>query len=437
MLAAGGKGHKVLVVGSGGREHALAWKLAQSEECESLYCAPGSPGTAAEPGIENVAVDVSNNQAVVDFCKAKGIDLVMVGPEAPLVAGLVDALDAAGVRAFGPSAAAAQLEGSKKFMKDLCKKYDIPTAAYESFTDPAAAKRYIRQQGAPIVVKTSGLAAGKGVIVAASVEEACAAVDSMLVEGVFGDAGNEVVVEEFLDGEEASFFALIDGEAAVALASAQDHKAVGDGDTGPNTGGMGAYSPAPVVTPEIEKQVMEDIVYPTAKAMVSEGIPFRGVLFAGLMIKNGKAKLLEHNVRFGDPECQGLMARLDSDLLPVLVAACDGRLDQVSLRWRPEASLTVVMAAKGYPGAYKKGTVIRGLEKVKTAKVFHAGTATNAAGDVVANGGRVLGVTALGADVAEAQRLAYEGVGAVDWEDGFWRGDIGWRAVERLRAARR
>lgn len=348
----------------------------------------------------------------------------------------MDDLSAAGVRAFGPSAAAARLEGSKQFMKDVCKKYNIPTAAYETFTDAGAAKDYVRAQGAPIVVKASGLAAGKGVVVASTVDEACAAVDMMLLDKAFGDAGSKVVVEEFLDGEEASFFALVDGESAVALASAQDHKAVGDGDTGPNTGGMGAYSPAPVVTPEIEAQVMEEIVLRTAKAMVAEGAPFRGVLFAGLMIKGGRAKLLEHNVRFGDPECQGLMARLDSDLLPALLAACDGRLGEAELRWKDEAALTVVMAAKGYPGPYKKGTPIRGLDRVKTAKVFHAGTSAGPGGGVVASGGRVLGVTALGKDVAEAQARAYEGVAAVDWEDGFWRTDIGYRAVARLKGGK-
>ncbi|KAF8063074.1 CRNKL1 [Scenedesmus sp. PABB004] len=428
----------VLLVGSGGREHALAWKLAQSELCGTLYAAPGNPGIAAEPKVsaDAAGLDVSDHAAVAAFCKAHGVGLVVVGPEAPLVAGLADDLAAAGVRAFGPSAAAARLEGSKSFMKDLCAKHGIPTAGYAVFTDPEAAKAYVRAAGAPIVVKASGLAAGKGVIVAASVDEACAAVDDMLVGAVFGDAGSQVVIEEFLDGEEASFFALVDGEDAVALASAQDHKAAGDGDTGPNTGGMGAYSPAPVVTPEIEAQVMADIVLPTARAMVAEGCPFRGVLFAGLMIKDGRAKLLEHNVRFGDPECQGLMARLDSDLLAALLQACDGRLRDVSLRWSPRASLTVVMAAKGYPGAYAKGTPI-GLPPAGGvpggAKVFHAGTALDGGGRLVAAGGRVLGVTALGDDVAAAQAAAYAGVAGVAWDDAYYRTDIGWRAVARLK----
>lgn len=381
----------------------------------------------------NAAIDITNNQAVVDFCKANNVEVVLVGPEAPLVAGLADDLQQQGIKAFGPSAAAAELEGSKSFMKDICRKYNIPTAAYEKFTDAAAAKKFIEQTGAPIVVKASGLAAGKGVVVAQTLEEAYAAVDAMLVEGVFGSAGSEVVVEEFLDGEEASFFAIIDGDQVVALASAQDHKAVGDGDTGPNTGGMGAYSPAPVVTAEIEEQVMREIVEPTAKAMLAEGRPFRGVLFAGLMIKDGKAKLLEHNVRFGDPECQGLMARLDSDLLDAVIKACEGRLSEVQLKWRPEAALTVVMAANGYPGSYKKGTPIRNLDKVTTAKVFHAGTSRASSGEVVANGGRVLGITAIGKDVAEAQAKAYQAVAEIDWEDAYYRKDIGWRAIARLK----
>ncbi|WIA40335.1 hypothetical protein OEZ86_013702 [Tetradesmus obliquus] len=433
LVAAALQETNVLLIGNGGREHALAWKLSQSELCKKLFLAPGNPGTAAEPKVQNIPLDTADHESVVEFCRAYDVGLVMIGPEAPLVAGLADDIAAAGIRAFGPSAAAAQLEGSKKFMKDVCKKYNIPTAAYETFTEPNAAKEYIRQQGAPIVVKASGLAAGKGVIVAQSVEEACQAVDDMLVGAMFGEAGSQVVVEEFLDGEEASFFALVDGPNAVALASAQDHKAVGDGDTGPNTGGMGAYSPAPVVTPEIEAQVMDEIVLRTAEAMVSEGCPFRGVLFAGLMIKNGKAKLLEHNVRFGDPECQGLMARLDSDLLAALMQACDGELSSVKLSWKPEAALTVVMAAAGYPGSYKKGTPINNTDAVSTAKVFHAGTALDASGQLVASGGRVLGVTALGKDVAAAQEAAYEGVKAIDWADSYYRKDIGWRAVARLK----
>lgn len=359
---------------------------------------------------------------------------VLVGPEQPLVEGLVDSLAAAGVTAFGPSAAAAQLEGSKAFMKGLLRKYDIPSAGYGVFTAPADAKAFIRAHGAPIVVKTSGLAAGKGVIVAASEEEACAAVDFMLVEGGFGEAGREIVIEEFLGGEEASFFALIDGETCIPLVGAQDHKAVGDGDTGPNTGGMGSYSPAPVLTPSLQDQVMREIIVPTARGMAAEGTPFRGVLFAGLMIEDGRAKLLEHNVRFGDPECQSLMVRLQSDLLGALTATLRG--EDVALEWAPEPSLTVVVAAKGYPGSYAKSRPIYGLEGVTGAKVFHAGTAL-LDGQVVSAGGRVLGVTATGVDVMEAQRKAYAAVDQIDFADGFCRRDIGWRAVERMKGALR
>ncbi|EFJ51688.1 hypothetical protein VOLCADRAFT_79479 [Volvox carteri f. nagariensis] len=435
----------VLVIGSGGREHSLAWKLSQSPICNHLFCAPGNPGTETEPNVTNVGIDVANHQKVVQFCRERDVRLVVVGPEVPLVAGLADDMQAAGIPTWGPSARAAQLEGSKAFMKDICRKYDIPTAAYEKFTDPARAKSFIKHLGAPIVVKASGLAAGKGVVVARTVEEAYQAVDDMLVHKVFGGAGDELVIEEFLDGEEVSFFALVDGEAAIPLVSAQDHKAVGDGDTGPNTGGMGAYSPAPVMNEAIFKQVMDEIIYRTARGMAAEGAPFRGTLFAGLMIKDGKvgcAKLLEHNVRFGDPECQGLMARCDSDLTEALLRATQGKLDDVNLMWKPEAALTVVMAANGYPGKHLKGSVIRGLDRVTTAKVapaaavqvFHAGTARNTAGEVVSNGGRVLNVTALGKDVAEAQARAYEAVKQIEWADAYYRSDIGWRAVARLKA---
>lgn len=426
----------VLVVGTGGREHSIAWKLAQSRRCDTLYCAPGNAGISLEPNITTVPdLKVEDHVAVIDFCKDKGVGLVVIGPEAPLVAGLADDLGAAGIPTFGPSKGAAELEGSKAFMKDLCKKYNIPTAAYERFTDPAAAKAYVQTQGAPIVVKTDGLAAGKGVILCDTVAQAEEAIDFMLVEEGFGSAGGEIVIEEFLTGEEASFFALLDGEDAIPLMSAQDHKAVGDGDTGPNTGGMGAYSPAPVVTPEIAAEVMETIVLPTARGMVSEGRPYRGVLFAGLMIEDGKVKLLEHNVRFGDPECQGLMMRLESDLLEVLIAACSGKLDTVKdLQWSEQTVLTVVMAANGYPGSYSKGTVIRDLDKAASAKVFHAGTAWDG-DDIVAVGGRVLGVTALGDDVLDAQTKAYQAVDAIHWPEGFCRRDIGWRAVARLKEA--
>ena len=422
----------VLVIGSGGREHALAWKMAQSTSCDEMYVAPGNAGTQLEPNMTTLPnLNPSNHKAVIDFCKEKKVGFVVVGPEQPLVEGLVDSLTAAGITAFGPSAAAAQLEGSKAFMKNLLRKYNIPTATYEVFDNPTDAKAFIRAHGAPIVVKTSGLAAGKGVIVAQTVEEACVAVDDMLINGTFGEAGSLIVIEEFLSGEEASFFALIDGETCIPLVGAQDHKAVGDGDTGPNTGGMGSYSPAPVLTPELQEQVMRDLIYPTARGMVAEGTPFRGVLFAGLMIdSSGKAKLLEHNVRFGDPECQSLMVRLQSDLLEALQGALRG--EAVPLSWDPSPSLTVVLAAKGYPGAYGKGCVIEGLENVTGAKVFHAGTAMKD-GKVVSSGGRVLGVTALGSDVAEAQAKAYAAVDQIDYADGFCRRDIGWRAVARLR----
>jgi phosphoribosylamine--glycine ligase len=421
---------RILVVGGGGREHALCWAIAASPLCEALYCAPGNAGIAQEAECVPVAAD--DVAALTRFAADNAIDLVVVGPEAPLVAGLVDRLEAAGIQAFGPSAAAARLEGSKGFAKDLFRKYGIPTAAYGRFTDADAAKAYIRAHEGPVVVKADGLAAGKGVILAGSEAEALASVDAMMAERRFGAAGAEVVVEERLEGEEASVFALVDGTAALPLASAQDHKAVGDGDTGPNTGGMGAYSPAPAVTAAVEAEVMERIIRPTVAAMAAEGRPFRGVLYAGLMITADGPKVLEYNVRFGDPECQALLMRLKSDLLPALAAAADGVLGSFDLRWHTETALTVVMAAKGYPGAYAKGSVIGGLERAAAmphVKVFHAGTARDGAGRVVAAGGRVLGVTALGADVAEAQRRAYAAVDAIDWPEGFCRRDIGWRAI--------
>jgi phosphoribosylamine--glycine ligase len=435
---------KVLVVGSGGREHALCWKLAASPDSTTLFCAPGNAGIAAVARCVAIAAD--DIDALVGFALGEQIDLVVVGPEAPLVLGLVDRLEAAGIKAFGPSAAAAALEGSKGFMKDLCARHGIRTAAYGRFADAAAARAFVRDKGAPIVVKADGLAAGKGVTVARTVEEALAAIDEVLVAGRFGAAGAEVLIEEFLDGEEASLFALVDGERARLLAAAQDHKAAYDGDTGPNTGGMGAYSPTPVVTPELAQQVMAEIVAPTVAAMAAEGRPFKGVLFAGLMIvagKNGPVPyLLEYNVRFGDPECQVLMARLESDLLPLLLAARDGGLDRVAVRWRDQAALTVVMATRGYPGEFRKGSAIGGLEAagaVPGVTVFHAATTCSKDGGsrdgvVRAAGGRVLGVTALGASVAEAQARAYQAVDRLEWPDGFCRRDIGWRAVARASA---
>ncbi len=419
---------KVLLIGSGGREHALAWKLAQSSKLTQLYAAPGNPGIAEHATI--VAVDIDDHQAVTAFCHEKKIDLVVVGPEAPLVGGLADALRAENIMVFGPSAAAAQLEGSKGFTKDLCARYDIPTGAYRRFSHAAEAKAYVQQQGAPIVVKADGLAAGKGVTVAMTVDEALAAIDDCF-DGAFGAAGAEVVVEAFLDGEEASFFCLSDGRTAFALATAQDHKRVGDGDTGPNTGGMGAYSPAPVMTPEMVSRTMKEIIEPTIRGMAESGYPFAGVFFAGLMITAKGPELIEYNVRFGDPECQVLMMRLKSDLLELLYAAATGTLDQVSAEWSDDVALTVVMASKGYPGAYEKNTPISRLPQTSTGeKVFHAGTALKD-GALVATGGRVLNVTAMGKTVAEAKARAYALVDRTEWQNGFCRRDIGWQAVAR------
>ena len=421
-----------LVIGGGGREHALCWKLAQSARIGRLFCAPGNPGIAREATC--VALDSADHEAVIAFCRAEAIGLVVVGPEQPLVEGLVDALDAAGIRAFGPSKAAARLEGSKAFTKALCAANGIPTAGFATFGDAASATAHLAGQTYPLVVKADGLAAGKGVVIAQGRAEAEAAIATMFGGG-FGAAGAAVVIEEYMDGEEASFFALVDGETAVALEGAQDHKRVGDGDTGPNTGGMGAYSPAPVLSEAMKARVMAEIVAPTVKAMAAAGTPFRGVLFAGLMIGDGGPKLIEYNARFGDPETQVLMARLDSDLLELLLAACDGRLGEAAPRWRREAALTVVMAAEGYPGTPVRGSVIAGIDAAEAAGavVFHAGTALND-GAIVANGGRVLAVTGIGASVTDAARAAYAGIDAIDWAGGFCRRDIGRRAIERERA---
>ena len=421
----------ILVVGAGGREHALCWKIAASPLCSALYCAPGNAGIAQEATCLDIPAE--DIDGIVAAAQANAIDFVVVGPEGPLCAGLVDRLEEAGIAAFGPTADAAILEGSKVFMKDLCARYGIPTAAYRRFTEAEAARAWIAERGAPIVVKASGLAAGKGVIVAQSIAEAEAAVGAILEDGAFGAAGDEIVVEEFLDGEEASILALVDGANIVLLPSAQDHKAAGEGDTGPNTGGMGAYSPAPVVTEALAERIREEIIAPTVAAMAAEGRPFKGVLYAGLMIGPDGPKVLEFNTRFGDPECQPLMMRLMSDLLPALIAARDGELKDFDLRWYDEPALTVVLAAKGYPGAYAKGTEIRGLDALTgdpDTVVFHAGTA--AEGDrVLATGGRVLGVTAMAPTIAEAQKKAYAAVDAIDWPEGFCRRDIGWRAVGR------
>jgi phosphoribosylamine--glycine ligase len=420
----------ILILGSGGREHALAWKIAASPLTEKLYCAPGNAGIARDA--ECVAIDAADHAAVIAFAKEKKIDLVVVGPEAPLCAGIVDDLEAAGIKAFGPTKWAARLEGSKGFTKDLCKANNIPTAAYARFKGAGAAKEYVRQKGAPIVVKADGLAAGKGVVVAETVQEAEAAIDMMFGGGI-GKPAWEIVIEDCLVGEEASFFALCDGETAIPLASAQDHKRVFDGDKGPNTGGMGAYSPAPIMTPAMERRVMDEIILPTVAALKKAGAPYKGVLYAGLMITDQGPQLIEYNVRFGDPECQVLMLRLMSDLVPALIATRDGQLKNFTLRWYPETALTVVMATKGYPGAYGKGSVIEGLEEaaqVEGVEIFHAGTKADGS-KILAIGGRVLNVCALGESVREAQARAYQAIDHIRWPEGFCRRDIGWRAVER------
>lgn len=429
---------RVLVVGGGGREHALCWKISASPLCSKLFCAPGNPGIAEIATC--VAVGAEDIDGIVSLAAREKIDFVVVGPEAPLVAGLVDRLAAAGIKSFGPTKAAAQLEGSKGFTKDLLAKYNIPTAAYGRFKDAASAKAFIAQKGAPIVVKADGLAAGKGVILCQTKEEANAAVDSIMTDRAFGAAGNEVVVEEFLYGEEASFFVLVDGKTALPLAAAQDHKAVGDGDTGPNTGGMGAYSPTPVVDAAMHDRIMKEIVVPTVDGMAKEGTPFTGVLFVGLMIGDQGPKVIEFNARFGDPECEVLMMRMKSDLLPALIATADGQLANFDIRWYDNVALTVIMAANGYPGTPQKGTVIGGLVgagALEGVKVFHAGTKEESRGGekvIVASGGRVLAVTAVGRTVRDAQSRAYEAVDAIKWPGGFCRRDIGWRAVAREKA---
>jgi len=422
----------VLLIGSGGREHALAWKLAQSALLGRLYAAPGNPGI--EKHAFCVDIDVMDAEAIIAFCTDRNVEFVIFGPEAPLVAGVGDKVRAAGLLVFGPSQAAAQLEGSKGFTKDLCARYNIPTGAYQRFDNAADAKAYVTAQGAPIVVKADGLAAGKGVTVAMTVDEAHAAIDDCF-SGTFGSAGAEVVVEAFLDGEEASFFVLSDGRSALALTSAQDHKRVGDGDTGPNTGGMGAYSPAPVMTEEMVARTMSEIIAPTIRGMAEMGHPFSGVFFAGLMITDKGPELIEYNVRFGDPECQVMMLRLKSDLLELLLATAKGELAGLQAEWTDAPALTVVMASKGYPGSYQKGTPIAALpDDTDTVRIFHAGTVMQ--GDaLVASGGRVLNVTAIGATVSEARDRAYAAIDEIRWENGFFRNDIGWRAVAREEAS--
>ncbi|GAB4291647.1 MAG: phosphoribosylamine--glycine ligase [Thiohalomonadaceae bacterium] len=423
----------VLVIGSGGREHALAWKAAQSPRVRKVFVAPGNAGTAREAKIENVAIKVDDIQGLVDFARDNAVALTIVGPEVPLVLGVVDAFTAAGLRCFGPSRAAARLEGSKSFTKDFLARHGIPTAAYASFTDMEAALAYVREQGAPIVIKADGLAAGKGVIVAMTEEEAEAAVRDMLAGNAFGEAGHRVVIEEFLEGEEASFIVMVDGEHILPMATSQDHKRVGDGDTGPNTGGMGAYSPAPVVTPEVHARVMREVIEPTVRGMAAEGHPYTGFLYAGLMITpDGAPKVIEYNCRFGDPETQPIMLRLKSELVGLCEAALDHRLHEVSAEWDSRAAVGVVLAADGYPGDYRKGDVISGLDEATApdAKVFHAGTAGKD-GQVVTAGGRVLCATALGATVSEAQARAYALAGKISWDGLFYRRDIGWRAIQR------
>lgn len=423
---------KVLLVGGGGREHALAWAISKSPKLTKLYAAPGNAGIADVA--ECIDVGAEDVPAICDAVKDLNIGFVVVGPEAPLVDGLADQIRAMDIPVFGPSAAAAELEGSKGMMKDLLAKYDIPTADYQRFDEPDAAKEYIRVKNHPVVVKADGLAAGKGVVLSHTLNEAYAAVDHIMIEEAFGQAGAEIVIEEFMVGEEASFFALCDGTRAIPLAGAQDHKQVHDGDHGLNTGGMGAYTPAPVLDDAMQQRVMDEIITPTVEAMAKEGAPYSGVLFAGLMITEEGPKVIEFNVRFGDPECQPIMSRLQSDALEMLHAAATGNLDKIKLKWDKRAALTVVMAAKGYPGYYRKGSAINGVDDANAMNdvtVFHAGTALGDNGQLVANGGRVLGITALGDTVADAQKRAYVAVDAIDWPEGFCRRDIGWRAIDR------
>jgi phosphoribosylamine--glycine ligase len=420
----------ILVIGSGGREHALIWALNRSATVETIYAAPGNGGIL-EVAVQ-AALAISKPDEIIRFCEEKEIGLVIIGPEAPLVDGIADPLRAAGIPVFGPSKNAARLEGSKEYTKYICDKYNIPTAAYKACSDVDEAVAYIKEKGAPIVVKADGLAAGKGVVMAQTEAEAIEAVEDMLEGNRFGDAGSRVVIEELLEGEEISFFALCDGETAIAFGSAQDHKRVGEGDTGPNTGGMGTYSPAPVMTDLLHKQIMEEAILPTVAAMKSEGCPYQGVLFAGFMVTDEGAKLLEFNVRFGDPETQVLMMRLKSDLLPLLLASAQGELAGKSIEVYDRAAVCVVMAANGYPDNYDKGTEIRNLaqvEQLPNVVTFHAGTKRGTDDAIYANGGRVLGVTAIGADVRQAQKRAYEAVDQIDWPEGFCRRDIAWRAL--------
>ena len=425
---------KVLIIGGGGREHALAWKVAQSPQVETIYVAPGNAGTLVEPKVSNVDIAATDLAALEAFARDHAIDLTIVGPEAPLVEGVVDRFQAAGLTIFGPTQAAAQLEGSKSFTKDFLARHAIPSADYQTFTDVEPALAYLAEKGAPIVIKADGLAAGKGVIVAMTAAEAEAAVRDMLEANAFGDAGARVVIEEFLDGEEASFIVMVDGEHVLPMATSQDHKRAGDGDTGPNTGGMGAYSPAPVVTDAVYQRIMDEVILPTVKGMAAEGHPYTGFLYAGLMIdKSGTPKVIEYNCRFGDPETQPIMMRLESDLAALCLAGSQGTLDRETIEWDKRPAVGVVLAAGGYPGSYRKGDVIDGIEAAEDTgcRVFHAGTTQDDQGRVATSGGRVLCVTALGDTVANAQALAYEGVAAIDWQDMSYRHDIGFRAIAR------
>lgn len=422
---------KVLIVGSGGREHALAWAVAKSKKLTQLFAAPGNAGIADVATCLDVGAE--DLDGICDAVTEHGIEFVIVGPEAPLVAGLADRIEAMGVAVFGPSAGAAEIEGSKGMMKDLLAKYDIPTAEYQRFDEPDAAKEYIRVKNHPVVVKADGLAAGKGVILSHTLNEAYAAVDQIMIEEAFGHAGAEIVIEEFLEGEEVSFFALCDGERAIPLAGAQDHKRAHDGDQGPNTGGMGAYTPAPILDDAMAQRIMDEVITPTVDAMAKEGTPYKGVLFAGLMVNEEGPKVIEFNCRFGDPECQPIMMRLKSDVLDMLLAAANGALDKIKPKWDTRAAMTVVMASNGYPGHYTKGSVIKDVPNANAmdgVTVFHAGTGRDEQGNLTATGGRVLGVTALGDTVADAQKRAYAAVDAIDWPEGFCRRDIGWRAIK-------
>ncbi|NOG30741.1 phosphoribosylamine--glycine ligase [Halomonas sp. TBZ9] len=425
---------KVLMIGGGGREHALAWKLAQSEKVEKVLVAPGNAGTAGEPKLENIDLAVSDLEGLLALAKAEQVGLTVVGPEAPLVEGVVDLFQAAGLAIFGPTQAAAQLEGSKSFTKDFLARHQIPSAAYQTFTEVEPALAYLHEMGAPIVIKADGLAAGKGVIVAMNDADAEAAIRDMLEANTFGDAGARVVIEEFLEGEEASFIVMVDGENVVPMATSQDHKRAYDGDEGPNTGGMGAYSPAPVVTPDVDTRIMQEVILPTVQGMAAEGMPYSGFLYAGLMIDSaGNPKVIEFNCRFGDPETQPIMLRLTSDFAELCLAGAEGKLAGCSCEWDPRAAVGVVMAAGGYPGSYRKGDVIEGVDAAEQrgCKVFHAGTALSAEGDVTTAGGRVLCVTALGESVSQAQQLAYQGVAEIRWEGAEYRSDIAYRAITR------